>query len=110
MESSTTTATETGAVTLRSWPHGNKNTQRSISKLIERINKQEGSFRNITEESAEETIRREGPGAQPGESTEKGEGGQDEKSRKESAIEAKAEIIKLATYGSKVDLGDNAVR
>lgn len=89
--------TNASALTLRAWPHTEESAQHSLSTLIRRINAQEGSFRNITEESLEEKIRQAGPDIEPGETTVANEGGEEEKSQREKVHEAKAEIIKLAT-------------
>ena len=45
------------AISLRAWPSDDK-TNESLPYLIARINDQRGSFRNITEASLEEEIRR----------------------------------------------------
>lgn len=90
-------ASSAAPTTLRVWPRGgDQGSNRSISRLIERINAQEGSFRNTTEDSLREVIRQAGSDGQPQETTEAG-ALQEDKPHAEKIAEAKKEIVELAT-------------
>ena len=96
MKPSTSTTEDAGSLSLRAWPTKNTSTP-PLATLIERIQTQKGSFRNVTEQSLEEEIaaQESGEGAE-GESSESDEG-EDEKSKKEQLFEAKGELLKFAS-------------
>jgi len=89
--------TEPVTISLHAWPKPGKEKD-SIGYLIQRINAQKGSFRNVTEQSLEEDIRNEGQETavldsedeEPGETEEDVE---DLKSKRENLYKAKGEIL-----------------
>ena len=91
------------SLSLQALPSVNKG-KKSLEYLIERINEQKGSFRNVTEESLEEEIQSLHNGeaeTSEDEVFETVEDVEDLKSRREAITTAREEILKqvlLATY------------
>ena len=84
------------SVSLQAFPPPDKNKE-SLQYLIERVNAQRGSFRNVTEEILEDEIRREEAGEENndnGDPTTSLAGVVETKTKKEEVTEAREEIVK----------------
>jgi mediator of RNA polymerase II transcription subunit 17 len=97
MDQATSDAQITEPFSLRAWPAKN-NSAPPLATLVERINTQKGSFRNVTEQSlGEELAAQESGDKVDGESSGTDEGDEiEEKSKKEQLYEAKGELMKFA--------------
>ena len=98
--------TESLSLSLQALPTVNKD-KKSLEYLIERINEQKGSFRNVTEESLEEEIQTSHNGeaeTSDDDVLETVDDVEDLKSKREAITTAREEILKqvlLAIYQSR---------
>lgn len=89
--------TEPVTISVHAWPKPEKEKD-SIGYLIQRINAQKGSFRNVTEQSLEEDLRNEGQEkvvlhSDDEDPEETDEDVEDLKSKRENLYKAKGEIL-----------------
>jgi mediator of RNA polymerase II transcription subunit 17 len=89
-------------ISLRAWPPQSNNAT-ALSTLISRINAERGSFRNITEESLREEIRKEEAGlsaATGGDGSEDEEAEDEEPDRMKEVMTAREQMLGQLEYVS----------
>lgn len=99
-QSTSSSVTESLSLPLRLWPNDDTKKQ-SLSSVIQRINEQKGSFRNVTEASLEEEIQalqsgdgEDGEVSDAGDKDDSANQAQDGASRTEFLRVAKEELLK----------------